>query len=119
MKKSILISLLVAAMGMMMLSGCQKRSSCNGYNPGYLHVLNEPYESKIDDGFFKDGVKITAHFHQDGWCGYITGKVPKNISPNVISHVKLRNYYPKTDVVLYNLDGPYKCIYKIVCIEDD
>ena len=121
MKKSILLSLLIGMMGVMALGGCQKRSSCNGYNPGYLHVLNEPYESKIEDGFFKDGVKINAHFYQDGWCCYITGKVPHNVNPNVISHVKLKNYYPKFDRTLYDTkNSDYnKYIYKIICIEGD
>ena len=121
MKKLILISLLVAVMGMIVLNGCQKRSSCNGYNPGYLHVLNEPYESKIEDGFFKDGVKINAHFYQDGWCCYITGKVTHNINPNVMSHIKLKYYYPKFDRTLYDTNNSNcsKYIYKIICIEGD
>ena len=123
MKSRFFISLLVVAMGVIVLSGCQKRSSCEGYNPGYLLVLPEPYESKIEDGFFKDGVKITAHFYQDGWCRYITGKVPKNINPNAISHVKLKCYYPKSDIVLHDAEsnyfgGPNKYIYKLVCIEE-
>lgn len=114
MKKSIFISILVAAMGVVVLSGCQKKSSCEGGMQGYLQVLDEPY--KTGPGFYTEDVKITAHFYQnknlEGYHYCITGNVPKRLSPNDLVIVKLSVVYPDEDqphpmtiyIPIYKLD---------------
>ena len=99
MKSRIFISLLLAAMGVMMLNGCQIKSSCEGCEggmQGYLQILDEPY--KTDSRYYKEGVKITAHFYinknQEGPVYCITGKVPRNISPDKLISVKIQEVYP-------------------------
>ena len=99
MKSRILISLLVAAMGMMMLSGCQKESSCDGGTQGHLLVLDKPYKTNFGP-HFKD-IKVSAYFYDTNEnMYYIIGKVPKKLSYQSLVQAKLRGYpdvAPKTD----------------------
>lgn len=118
MKRTLIISLLVAAMGMIMLSGCQKKSSCEGCEggiSGYLQVLDKPY--KTDSHFFKENVKITAHFYQnknlEGHCYCITGKVPHNISSDEFISVKIQQVYPDPESVELHVN--LIPIYKLNC----
>lgn len=121
MKKSILISLLIAAMGVMMLNGCQIKSSCEGCEggmQGYLQILDEPY--KTDSRFYKEGVKITAHFYvnknHEGPVYYITGEVPKRLSPNDLVSVKLSSVYPEDGGIIHEDLSVW--IYKLNCFCD-
>ena len=80
MKSRLFISLLVVAMGVIVFSGCQKRSSCNGGIQGHLEVLDEPYETD-PNFFYVSNVKVTANFYDsNNRIYFITGKVPKKIS---------------------------------------
>lgn len=114
MKKSILISLLVGIMGAMILGGCKERASCDGGIQGYLHVLDKPF--RTDTKFYRKNVKISAIFYDSDTHGYyITGSVPKNVSPNVLINAKISSVYPKEGEIIHE-DLSY-WIYKLDCIE--
>mgnify|MGYP003414431326 FL=1 len=108
-------------MGVMMLNGCQIKSSCEGCEggmQGYLQILDEPY--KTDSRFYKEGVKITAHFYinknQEGPVYCITGKVPRNISPDKLISVKIQEVYPEDGGIIHEDLSVW--IYKLNCFCD-
>lgn len=114
MKKTFLISLLVGIMGVIVFSGCKQRSSCEGGVNGYLHVLDKPF--RTDTKFYRKNVKISAIFYDSDTHGYyITGSVPKNVSPNVLVNAKISSVYPKEGEIIHE-DLSY-WIYKLDCIE--
>ena len=116
MKTRLLVSLLVVAMGVIVFSGCQKRSSCDGGIQGHLEVLDEPYETD-PNVFCVSNVKITAHFYDSDNHNYrITGKVPKKISPNSLVTAKIHVVDPGEEYdskPTHSLNVP---VYKLDCI---
>lgn len=102
-------------MGMIVLCGCEKQSSCEGEIQGYLQVLDEPYIT--DSKFYERNVKITAHFYQnknhEGSFYCITGKVPKKIPSNTLVTAKISSVYPKGGEI-YHTDASV-WIYKLDC----
>ena len=116
MKRHIFILLLIGMMGVVALSGCKQRSSCEGGVNGYLHVLDKPF--RTDAKFYRKNVKISAIFYDSGTHGYyITGSMPKNVSPNVLVNAKISSVYPKEDEIIHE-DLSY-WIYKLDCIEKE
>ena len=114
MKKTFLISLLIGMMGVIVFSGCKQRSSCEGGVNGYLHVLDKPF--RTDTKFYKKNVKISAIFYDSDTHGYyITGSVPKNVSPNVMVNAKISSVYPKEGEIYQESVW----IYKLDCIEKE
>lgn len=114
MKRNILLSLLIGMMGVIVLNGCKQRSSCEGGVNGYLHVLDKPF--RTDTKFYRKNVKISAIFYDSDTHGYyITGSVPKNVSPNVMVNAKISSVYPKEGKIYQESVW----IYKLDCIEKE
>jgi len=116
MKARLFISLLVVAMGVIVFSSCQKRSSCDGGIQGHLKVLDEPYQTGSE--FAEKDFKITAYFNDsDNHIYRITGKVPKKISSNSLVTAKMHIVYP--DEEFLSKPHPmtiYEPVYKLDCI---
>lgn len=103
-------------MSMIVLSGCQKRSSCDGGIQGHLEVLDEPYQTGSE--FDEKDFKITAYFNDsDNHIYRITGKVPKKISSNSLVTAKMHIVYPdeEYDSKPHNWQ-PLAEVYKLDCI---
>ena len=117
MKTRLFISLLVVAMGVIVFSGCQKRSSCNGGIQGHLEVLDEPYETD-PNFFYVSNVKVTANFYDsNNRIYFITGKVPKKISHNSLVTAKIHVVDPGEEYDSKpHYAQPLAHVYKLDCI---